>query len=98
MEKTIFYTLAAQYEIFFDQEGKLITYIHENDATFRSEYQSSLFKHFGIETKFFALSDSINRRIETDRNWIDTGDVEEMIKKYIMPSLQKELQKTKSKK
>ena len=36
-------------QIFWDQNNKIITGIHENDGRVREEYMADLFKHFGIK-------------------------------------------------
>jgi hypothetical protein len=38
-------------EIFWDENKKIITGIHDNDANFRDEYFEPLFSHFGIKIK-----------------------------------------------
>lgn len=37
--------------VFWDEKNKLITIIHENDATWRKEYMNKIPNHFGIEVK-----------------------------------------------
>lgn len=63
-KKRLYYTNMPCYEVFFDQDGKLITYVHENDAIFRDEYHSSLFEHYGIEVEGFEIPERLWNEID----------------------------------
>jgi len=90
MKRKIFYTNIPYYEVFFDQDGGLITYIHEHDAVFRPEYQGALFKHFGIEIEYFKLPEKV---FDDIRIYLEKNDVEPAIRRYVEPRLRKLLEK-----
>jgi hypothetical protein len=48
---TLFYKNTNCGQVFWDQNGSYIGYIHENDARYRHEYMEDLFMHFGIRPK-----------------------------------------------
>lgn len=50
--KIINYGYTAYGQVFWDESGKIITTIHENDGEYRREYFNDLFEHFGIEVIF----------------------------------------------
>ena len=81
--KKIIYTSVPNYEVFFDQDGNHITTVHENDANMRNEYHGSLFKHFGIELKYKAISDKLEEKMQEDEEK-DVWDYTNEIKKEII--------------
>ena len=50
--KALFYSGTRYGTLFWDQDQKIISYIHENDARFHAEYFSKLFIHFGVKVKY----------------------------------------------
>jgi hypothetical protein len=93
----LYWTGIPQYEVFFDHRGALIRYIHENDAVFRSEYQSSLLEHFGIKVEYFELPERTKSKLE--KIFYDGKEPkydkqkesleEAVIRLYVKPELQK---------
>lgn len=49
---TLNYGNADYGQVFWDQDGNVVTGIHENDGDFREEYMSELLTHFNIDVKY----------------------------------------------
>jgi hypothetical protein len=64
MERVMFYTIMPYYEVFFDQDANLITMIHEDDGSFREEYETPLLNHFGIGVRQFEMPYELSEKIE----------------------------------
>jgi hypothetical protein len=47
--KPIYCIYADNYEAMFDMNGKLLSYWHENDATWRDEYFADFVAQLGVE-------------------------------------------------
>jgi hypothetical protein len=88
----LLYASIPYYEVFFDGNGKLITWIHENDANFRREYQGPIFEHYGIKVEHFSLPEKDYAALEKAIE--ESGDLdEELIAKHVKPSLERILKK-----
>lgn len=54
---------------FFDASGKLITFIHENDACWRSEYFGPIIEYFGGQVQWLKSISNSDMGIEDDEPW-----------------------------
>ena len=87
----LWYTEIPGYAVFFDQGGKLLSYLPDKDESFRKEFQADLFRCLGIDVRYFPLPKSV---YETIDRLINDGKCEsdgELIEKHITPCLEKRL-------
>ena len=86
----LWYTEMPGYAVFFDQGGKLLSYLPDKDASFRRGFQADLFEHLGIYIQYFPLPKGVYKTID---KLINSGkcDSEELIEKHIRPCLEKRL-------
>lgn len=80
--KTLYYTFAGYGTVFLDEKGKMVHYIHENDADWRPEYHDSIIEFFG-GNMIFLKSDNL------DIDDIYDDGAEEKIRKWFLGKMEK---------
>lgn len=78
INSNVLYVFDAAYgQIFVDNAGNFIHFIHENDGYYRSEYFDALIAHFGGRVRDLDVSEI------TDNDDCNQDDPEEFVKEYV---------------
>jgi len=78
--KTLYYTNAGYGTIFIDNTGKMVHYIHDNDADWRPEYHDSV-------VEFFSGSMEFIEPIKLDIDDIYDEGAEEKVQKWFLKQM-----------